>query len=178
MIWFVFLFYLLFRWGILHSVQLVVGWCRVLYSSGFLCVTSHYLILPRVSSLVVGSWSQCSHCKGSGLDLFRSLHSVAHYWLNKADPSQEVLLWADLENTNPIPCLRCGLLAEPFLKNYFILFLAVLGLCCSVGFSLVAESVGYSLVASLLWLPLLWSTGSVALGLQQLWLPDSRAQAQ
>ena len=32
------------------------GWvlgCRVLYSSGFLCVSSHYLILPRVSSLVV-----------------------------------------------------------------------------------------------------------------------------
>ena len=25
----------------------------VLYSSGFLCVSSHYLILPRVSSLVV-----------------------------------------------------------------------------------------------------------------------------
>ena len=25
----------------------------VLYSSGFLCVSSHYLILPRVSSLVI-----------------------------------------------------------------------------------------------------------------------------
>ena len=39
--------------GVLHRVLLVVGWCRVLYSSGFLCVSSHYLILPRVSSLVV-----------------------------------------------------------------------------------------------------------------------------
>ena len=28
------------------------GW-MILYSSGFLCVSSHYLILPRVSSLVV-----------------------------------------------------------------------------------------------------------------------------
>ena len=39
---------------VLHRVLLVVGWwCRVSYSSGFLCVSSHYLILPRVSSLVV-----------------------------------------------------------------------------------------------------------------------------
>ena len=53
MIGFVFLFCLLFRWGVLHRVLLVVGWCRVSYSSGFLCVSSHYLILPRVSSLVV-----------------------------------------------------------------------------------------------------------------------------
>ena len=50
MIAFVFLFCLLFRWGVLHRVLLVVGWCQVLYSSGFLCVSSHYLILPRVSS--------------------------------------------------------------------------------------------------------------------------------
>ena len=41
------IFLLLFRWGILHGVLLVVGWCWVLYSSGFLCVNSHYLILPR-----------------------------------------------------------------------------------------------------------------------------------
>ena len=60
---------LLFRGGILHRVLLVVGWCWVLYSSGFLCVSSHYLILPRISSLVLGSWSQWSHSKGSGLDL-------------------------------------------------------------------------------------------------------------
>ena len=53
MIAFVFLFCLLFRWGVLHRVLLVVGWCQVLYSSGFLCVSSHCLILPRVSSLVV-----------------------------------------------------------------------------------------------------------------------------
>ena len=47
---FVILFCLLFRWGVLHRVLLVVGWCWVLYSSGFICVSSHYLILPRVSS--------------------------------------------------------------------------------------------------------------------------------
>ena len=39
---------MLFRWGVLHRVLLVVGWCWVLYSRGFLCVSSHYLILPRV----------------------------------------------------------------------------------------------------------------------------------
>ena len=44
---------LLFKWGIPHRVLLMVGWCQVLYSSGFLWVSSHYLILPRVSSLVV-----------------------------------------------------------------------------------------------------------------------------
>ena len=55
MIGFVFLFCLLFRWGILHRVLLVVGWCLVLYWSGFLCVSSHYLIVPRISFLVVYS---------------------------------------------------------------------------------------------------------------------------
>ena len=36
-----------------HRVLPVVGWCQVLYSGGFLCVSSCYFILPRVSSLVV-----------------------------------------------------------------------------------------------------------------------------
>ena len=36
MIEFVFLFCLLFRWGVLHRVLLVAGWSQVLYSSGFL----------------------------------------------------------------------------------------------------------------------------------------------
>ena len=35
------------------KVLLMVGGCQVLYSSGFLFVSSHYLILHRVSSLVV-----------------------------------------------------------------------------------------------------------------------------
>ena len=35
------------------QVLLVVEFGQVLYSSGFLIVSSHYLILPRVSSLVV-----------------------------------------------------------------------------------------------------------------------------
>ena len=46
MIGFVFLFCLLFRWGFLHRVLLMAGWCQVLYSGGFLSVSSHYLILP------------------------------------------------------------------------------------------------------------------------------------
>ena len=52
MIGFVFLLCLLFRWDVLHRVVLVIGWCQIWYSSGFLHVSSHYLILPRVSSLV------------------------------------------------------------------------------------------------------------------------------
>ena len=38
---------------VLHRVLLVAERCQVLDSGGFLCVSSHYLILPRVSSLVV-----------------------------------------------------------------------------------------------------------------------------
>ena len=69
MIGFVFLFCLLFRWGILHRVLLVVGWCQVLYSSGFLCVSSHYLVLPRVSSLVVLGLGVSAPTPKAGLDL-------------------------------------------------------------------------------------------------------------
>ena len=79
---FVFLFCLLFRWGVLHRV--LVGWCQVLYFSGFLCVSSHYLIPTRVSTLVVeGTWSQCSHSKGSGLDL---CYVILSKLLNVAKP--------------------------------------------------------------------------------------------
>ena len=76
------------------------------------------------------------------------------------------------------------------LKNDFIYFLVVLGLHCSLGFSLAVESGGYSLVEvhrllSLQRLLLLWRTGSMACGLsscgictQWLQFPGSRAQAQ
>ena len=49
-----------------------------------------------------------------------------------------------------------------FLKVLFILllFLAMQGLCCCAGFSLVAASRGYSLVAGRRWLLLLQSMGS------------------
>ena len=70
MIGFVFSLCLLFRWGILHKVLLVVGWCWVLYSSGFLCVSSRYLMLPSYFSDSLGSWRQWSHSKGSELDLW------------------------------------------------------------------------------------------------------------
>ena len=53
MVGFVFLFCLLFRWGIFHRVLLVFGWFCILYSSGFLCESSHYLIPTRVISLAV-----------------------------------------------------------------------------------------------------------------------------
>ena len=38
---------------VLHRVLLVAEQCQVLYSGGFLCVSSHYLVLLRVISLVV-----------------------------------------------------------------------------------------------------------------------------
>ena len=88
---FVFSFCLLFRWGIMHRVLLVVGWCWVFYSSRFLCVSSHYLILPRISSLVLGSWSQWSHSKGSGLDLeFCVVLYIRFHWSGTPVHSQLV----------------------------------------------------------------------------------------
>ena len=65
---------------------------------------------------------------------------------------------------------------------YLFFYLAVLGLHCCIAFSLVALSGGYFLVVVLGLLimenELKWSTGSKTLGLRQLWLPDSTAQAQ
>ena len=52
-----FLFCFWFRWVILHRVLLVLRRCQVLYSSGFLSVSSHCLILPRVSSSLHSFWS-------------------------------------------------------------------------------------------------------------------------
>ena len=74
-----------------------------------------------------------------------------------------------------------------FLFNFIYLFLAVLGLHCYTGFSLVAVSGGYSVVAVcelfLLVACLLWNMGSRACGLsncgtqaQQLQFPGSKAQ--
>ena len=51
--WWGLYFCLLFRWGVLHRLLLVPGWCQVLYASGCLCASSQHLIAPRVSSLVV-----------------------------------------------------------------------------------------------------------------------------
>ena len=62
------------------------------------------------------------------------------------------------------------------------LFLAVLGLHCCAGFSLVSGSRGCSLVAEpgllIVVASLVASVGSRAPELQQLWLPSARAQAQ
>ena len=59
-------------------------------------------------------------------------------------------------------------------KKIFLFFLAVLGLCCSMGFALVLASGGCSLVAArglLLWL----SVGSRACRLPQVRVPGSRS---
>ena len=58
----------------------------------------------------------------------------------------------------------------------FIYFFAVLGLCCCMGFSLVAESGGYSPVA-MHWL-LTGGFSCCGAWVQYLQLPGSRAQAQ
>ena len=86
-----------------------------------------------------------------------------------------------------------GVILFAFFFNKFIyfiyLFLAVLGLRCCAGLSLVAGSRGYSSLwcadFSLQWLPLLRGTGSRCTGFsncvsqaQQFWLTGSRAQAQ
>ena len=70
-----------------------------------------------------------------------------------------------------------------FLKNNFLyLYLAVLNLCCCVGFSLIVGSGAYSVLVvvgfSLQAASLVGSTGSTAGRFQHLWLPRSRAQAQ
>ena len=57
MIGFAFLFCLLFRWGILHRMILVVGWCWVLYSSGFLCVNSIWSSLGLVPEKAMATYS-------------------------------------------------------------------------------------------------------------------------
>ena len=65
--------------------------------------------------------------------------------------------------------LPCGHFPSSFFFFFFLrfiyLFLAVLGLCCCTGFSLVAASRGYCLLwcTSFLsqWLLLFWSSGSV-----------------
>ena len=70
--------------------------------------------------------------------------------------------------------------SSTFSRKHFLfmhLFLAVLGLCCCSGFSLVVAAGGYPLPAGSQLL-LSQSTGSRVLGLQSLQLPGSRAQAQ
>ena len=75
-----------------------------------------------------------------------------------------------------LECMFC------IFKKQFYLFLAVLGLHCFVGFSLLSVSGSYSLFwctgFSLQLLLLLWSLSSRACWLQQLWLLGSRAQTQ
>ena len=60
------------------------GWVMwVLYSSGFLCVSSHYLILPRVSSLVVyGLGVSAPTPKAQGL--ISSQEQRFHKWFDMA----------------------------------------------------------------------------------------------
>ena len=97
---FVFLFYLLFRWGILHRVLLVVEWCQVLHSSDFLCVSSHCLILPRISSLVVyGLGTSAPTPKAQGLISWEETHDVPS---RRICASEEL---SGLENRG-VPCVQ------------------------------------------------------------------------
>ena len=71
---------------------------------------------------------------------------------------------------------------DSFFKQFIYLFLAMLDLCCYVGFSLLAVSGGYSLFAACGLLiavaSLVVSRGSRVCKLQWLWFLGSRAQAQ
>ena len=70
MIGFVFLFCLLFRWGSLRRMLLMVGWCcwwSCIPGVSFAWVLTVWYL--RVSSLVSGVLAQCSPSKVSGLDL-------------------------------------------------------------------------------------------------------------
>ena len=81
MIWFVFLFHLVFRWSVLHRRLLVVEWCWVLYSSGFLCMSSHYLTLKKELPRSAGrNWGQEE--KGTTEDEMAGWY----YWLNGHEP--------------------------------------------------------------------------------------------
>ena len=84
-------------------------------------------------------------------------------WLGLEDPLVE-LLAATLSVSHRLLLFKI---------NCIHLFLAVLGLCCCVGFSLHAASGGHSLSwcagVCFSWLPLLRSTGSRSHGLQWLW---------
>ena len=62
------LFVVLMRRPSQGATGVAVGWCWVLYSRGLFCVSSRYLILPRVSSLVVqGLGVSASTPKAQGL---------------------------------------------------------------------------------------------------------------
>ena len=85
--WASILFCLLFRWGILYRVLLVVGWCWVLYSGGFLCLSSHYLIFPRVqfSSVMQSYRTLCDplNCCTLGLLVHQQLQELGG-WLARS----------------------------------------------------------------------------------------------
>ena len=64
MIWFVFLFCLLFKWGS-TVVPPVIGLCQVLYS----VVSFVWVLIIWYPPGSLRSWSHCSYSKGSGLNL-------------------------------------------------------------------------------------------------------------
>ena len=101
---FVFSFYLLFRWGVMHRVLLVVGWCWVLYSSGFFCVSSHHLVLPRVSCLVVwGLGVSAPPPKAQGLIYWLLLVVVVSInCMNRTDVLQDPLQEDIEKDQNPV----------------------------------------------------------------------------
>ena len=87
------------------------------------------------------------------------------------------------EDRSEEPCLSLKVFFFKYLHLFlcyingigFYLFMAVLGLHCCAGFSLVVVSGG---LLSLLWLLLVWSTGSRTVGLQQLGRTGLRAPVQ
>ena len=105
MIGFVFLLCLLFRWGVLHRVLLVGGWCWV-YIQVVLCVSSHYLILPSVCSSLVVLESLFPLQKLRAWSLVRnkdSTHGLLHHWVRwKQIPQTRNQRWTQTNGSSKI----------------------------------------------------------------------------
>ena len=122
----VFLSYLLFGWGVLRRVLLVAVWCRVLYWSGFLGGSAHYLIFPRVRSSLVVS--------GPGVSVLSpKAHSLISGLLLLAAP---YFIWKEHKSGN----LTSGLGHPPSVQHSDVL------LCKSSGISLLLGSLWRAVV--------------------------------
>ena len=91
--WVVFLFCFLFRWGILHRVLLVVGWCRILYSVvSFVWVLTIWHSSAMATHSSVLAWRIPGTGEPGGL-LSMGLHRVGHNWSDLAAAAAGLVLW-------------------------------------------------------------------------------------
>ena len=112
MIGFVFLFCLLFRWG--HA-QGATGSCIQVVSFVWVLTIWYFL------GLVLGPWSQCSHPKGSGLDLY-CLQLVAvvliSWWMKRTRGFARSSSGEHWEGPEPCPACIWGPQEWPSWRNF------------------------------------------------------------